>query len=313
MSTREPLNLKPTIHYLQTLEWKYLKSEGLGLEGLFEVLNDEPLVSVVGHISSQKPKRFSRKRRVLEIFFGPYFDLSKSNLEFEAQVLNNLVALAKRKSCQEIRHMAYVGEGDRYFSLGRLESALKAIPIPYAVRELETSIYDLDLHIFGELNSASRSSRKNLRHAAEIQIIQAKSEGEIKQYFKELSRIKGRQVPEERELEANAKYSSHRFLFLAQKPFSGECVGTLGFIHDNYMAVEIASSTLKGPEMRGVQEKLHLHAFDMAKKSGLKKFDLAGLERESGGDWNSIAKFKLKFGGTIVKQGIIDINICGAE
>jgi lipid II:glycine glycyltransferase (peptidoglycan interpeptide bridge formation enzyme) len=178
---------------------------------------------------------------------------------------------------------------------------------------LETSIYDLDVHNFGELASATKSTRKNLRHAQKIEIVQVKSEEEIKQYFKELSRIKGRKDPEERELEANAKYSSHRFLFLAQDPFSGKCVGTLGFIHDNYMAVEIASSTLKGPEMRGVQEKLHLHAFDMAKKSGLRKFDLAGLERESGGDWNSIAKFKLKFGGTIVTQGFIEVDIRKAE
>jgi lipid II:glycine glycyltransferase (peptidoglycan interpeptide bridge formation enzyme) len=309
MDTREHLEPKHTIHYLQSLEWLNLRSEGLGVEGVNAELNKEPLVKVVGHISFEKVKRLSRNRRVLEIFFGPYFDLSTSNPDLEAEILNRLISLAEIKSCKVIRLMAYENEAERYFSLGRIQDALNSNCVPYKFKELETSMYDLELHHFGELISASKSSRKNLRHAAQIVIVEAKSEEQIRMYFQELSRMKGRKSLNKRELDANARFSSHRYLFLAQESLTGRYVGTLGFIHDNYLAMEIASSTEKGPEMRGVQEKLHLRAFDVAKKIGLKKFDLAGLERNNTGEWNSIANFKLKFGGAVVREGLIEIDL----
>ena len=96
---------------------------------------------------------------------------------------------------------------------------------------------------------------------------------------------------------------------MAYNAIDNYCVGILGVTHDDYWATEIGSSAAKRLDVRTNKERLHLTAFKQAKSLGLKKFNLARLECNSGGACNSIAKFKMKFGGELIERGYIEIDL----
>jgi len=249
------------------------------------------------------------RTKALEIFFGPASEAPRFNPHLDLRIYEEIAQIARLHGAKKIRIHGYMSMDFGYITLSEYLEVLERERIHFTTHSSMTLIYELEKHDYNSLSSCDASVRKNLRKASDLRIIIATTPDQIRDFLVQHALIKGIREPKTHEIRAYQDWRDGCVLLLAYNSIDKRCLGTLGFAHDDYLATEIASSAAKGPDARGVQEKLHLQAFDMAKKIGLKKFDLAGLERNNTGEWNSIANFKLKFGGIVVKQGYIDIAV----
>ena len=296
-------------HYLQSNSWKHLRNHFHNELGFDESVSADGSLRLVGHISRERRRRSFLHNYVLEAFFGPYQISSGNSPIVSKETIDYIMAIALRLNTHLIRLHSYKDTDFAYVTLSEFSSILQEDKIPFIEHCSSTLIYNLLEHEFNSLDACSASVRKNLRKASEIKIVRASEPVQIAEFFRQLSLLKGKRAPRNREVEAYQNWREGCILFLAYDANYERCLGTLGFVHDNHLATEIASSTAKGVGARGVQEKLHLACFDQAKEIGLEKFDLAGLERNFDGEWNTISKFKLKFGGEITSNGFIEIDV----
>lgn len=296
-------------HYLQSDSWLNLRTDYQKVEGIFYHFPDASGMSLVAHLPVERTRRSFIRTKVLEIFYGPASESPSFSPHLDFQIYEQIVEIARLHRARKIRIHGYMSTDFGYVTLNDYSEILERARIPFTLHPSSTMIYELDEHTYNSLNACESSVRKNLRKASEMRIVIAKTPDQIRDFLVQHASIKGKREPRTHEIEAYQNWQDGCVLILAYNSADNRCLGTLGFVHDDYLATEIASSAAKGPEARGVQEKLHLTAFDEAKRLGLKKFDLAGLERDSDGNWNSRAKFKMKFVGELVETGYIEVDL----
>jgi hypothetical protein len=293
-------------HYLQSDEWKKLRSAYRGETGFDEPLSSAPSLRLLGHIARERRRRSIFYNRVLESFHGPYHEGTDSVEILPKDIVSRIQKIGLHFNADVIRIHGYLSRLNGYHSIDEYIFLLSNSEIPFKYTKTWTSIYKLELHTIANLTQSDSTMRKNLRKASNIEVIRAENSEQIEEFLLNNASIKNHAKPKPYEIQAYREFNRDCTFFMAFDKDAGKCVGTLGFVHDNTSAMEMMSSTAKGAGARGVQEKLHLACFDEAKNLGLKFFDLAGLEKAPDGSWNSIARFKLKFGGEIVEAGFVE-------
>jgi hypothetical protein len=296
-------------HYLQSESWRRLRSEFRKEKGFNLQILTSPRLRLVGHVAHERRRRSIFHDHVLEAFYGPYPETGTPSHQLPIEVLRKIREIGKQFDADIVRLHSYESEPLGYYTLSEFVALLSTEKCAYKFMQRWTSIYPLDLHTPRQLNHGDASVRKNLRKASAIKIIRANSAEEIEEFLVKNASIKNRKRPKRREIRAYKEHNEHCVFFIAYDESMRACLGTLGFVHDDVSAMEVMSSTAKGPHSRGVQEKLHLACFDEAKNLNLRFFDLAGLEMASDKSWNSVAKFKMKFGGNTVESGFIEFTV----
>jgi hypothetical protein len=296
-------------HYLQTVAWSRLRSEFRKERAIETTLSSKTYPKFIGHIALERRTRSVLRERVLEYAFGPSREILDHGEDFSLEVFEQIVKIARNHRVQKIRIHSYTHVNFGYVTLKEYTDILTKGGISFTTHPSMTLMYELDKHEYNSLSNCDASVRKNLRKANDVRIIVANTPEIVHDFLISHAQIKVRKAPQSHEITAYQNWQEGCVLLLAYDSTGIRCLGTLGFVHDDFLATEIASSTSKGPEARGVQEKLHLASFDEAKKLGIKKFDLAGLENNAEGLWNSIAKFKIKFGGEFIESGFIEIDM----
>lgn len=298
-----------SVHYLQSEAWLHLRCDFRKQKGVNVLLLPERQLRLIGHIAQERRARSIIQDSVLEIFYGPGLLDESVEIEISSEATGHLIQIALEHSIRKLRIFSYSNSNFGYYTLDEYKKCFREMGIDYKVKLSNTLIYPLNEHNYGTLDECDASVRKNLRKASEIRIIKAESPDQIEEYLVQHALLKAKRPPKPREISAYQRWKEGCVLFLAFNSTGTRCLGTLGFVHDDYLGTEIASATAKGPEARGAQEKLHLACFDEAKRLGLNKFDLAGIERDASGSWNSIARFKMKFGGQLVETGILEVDL----
>jgi hypothetical protein len=296
-------------HYLQSDSWLNLRTDYQKVEGIFYEFPNVSYMSLVAHLPVERTRRSFIRTTVLEFYFGPSSESLSISPYLDSRVYEQIAQIARLHGAKKIRFHGYLSTDFGYVTLNEYSEVLQKARDPFTLHPSSTWIYDLAEHKYNSLDGCESSVRKNLRKASDIRIVKVTTPDQIRDFLLQHALIKGRGEPKLHEIRAYQDWQDGCVLMLAYNSIDNRCLGTLGFVHDNYLATEIASSSAKGPESRGVQKKLHLTGFDEAKKLGLKKFDLAGLERDSDGNWNSIAKFKMKFVGELVDTGYIEVDL----
>ena len=296
-------------HYLQTATWLNLRREFRKEVALEISLASRTYPNLIGHIAIERRQRSIFRNRVFEFSFGPTREIVNLEEGFSLEVFEQIAKVTLNHGVRKIRIYSYANVNLGYVTLKEYSDVLTEAGIPFTIHHTMTLMYDLEKHNYNSLSQCEASVRKNLRRANNVQIIVAKTPEQIHAFLNAHAQIKGRKRPKSHEVSAYQNWQEGCVLLIAYDSVSNYYLGTLGFVYDNFLATEIASSTAKGPDARGVQEKLHLASFDEAKKLGLKKFDLAGLENDLEGNWNSIAKFKLKFSNEFIETGFLEIDM----
>jgi hypothetical protein len=288
-------------HYLQSSEWVNLKEHATGYKKVEILIGEE--FSLRGNIVKRR-NPLKRLDKEIAVYFGPNFatkNIMSDTVLFKSALLN----LAKI-GIKKITFLNF--ENWQVYPTGELlKSILEISGFHFTEKRSQTSVIDLNSLNNLEVKNFHSSVYKNLRKAESVLLFKVKDIDDYKEFLFAHSTIKGLPLPNKNFIDAYYQNSKHTQLFIAKSGVTNRIIGTLGFFHDEIMATEVMSSIDRTATEKGVQERLHVELFQRALELGLSYFDLSGLNIDGSGEWDSISKFKLKFGG--VQKTLLETKV----